>query len=215
VPVARKNENAAGANRERPSLRQAQRQRTRTRIVTAARELFSERQYMVVSADDIATAAGISRATFYLHFSGKEEVLRTILAEDLGRQETAIRLLANLVQPTRAELAQWVEAFFSGFENRRASTQLFSLMLSLDPSYMLQITQRQDEYIQILSERLAAFRLPEDAAARERHRTRMHMLFSGLNNLAFHLAWPECGLDHAAAVEDATDALAEFMEIAA
>jgi len=196
---------------ERPSLRDAQRQLTRTRIIAAARALFAERPYVVVSADDIAGAAGISRATFYLHFGGKEDVLRTILAEDLDRQEILIRLLANQESPTRAQIEGWVRQMFGGYEHWRASMQLFSLIVSLDPSYMKLLTSMQDRYIEILAERHAAFRLSAEPEEREKRRTRCHILFFELTNLAFHLSWPDCGLDHEAAVADATEMLEKFL----
>lgn len=196
---------------ERPTLRDAQRLLTRSRIVHAARELFATQPYVVVSADEIASAAGISRATFYLHFGSKEDVVRTILADDLDRQETSIHLLASLTDPGQADLAQWVESFFRGYEHSRSSTQLFSLIVGFDPSYMKLVNSMQDNYIEILSPTHAAFRLPEEPAARERRRTEIHMLFYELTDLAFHLSWPECGLDRAAAVKDATDRLQAFL----
>jgi len=211
----RKGERARRGRTERPTLRDAQRLLTRSRIVDAARELFATRPYVVVSADEIASAAGISRATFYLHFGGKEDVLRTILAEDLDRQETSIHLLASLTDPGQADLTQWVESFFRGYEHSRSSTQLFSLIVGLDPTYMKLLNAMQDNYIEILAPTHAAFRLPEEPAARERRRTEIHMLFYELTDLAFHLSWPECGLDRAAAVQDVTNRLQAFLTSAA
>ena len=207
----RKSERARRGRAERPTLRDAQRRLTRSRIIDAARELFATRPYVVVSADEIASAASIGRATFYLHFGGKEEVLRTILAEDLDRQESSIHLLASLTDPSRSDLARWIESMFRGYERRRASTQLFSLIVGLDPGYMKHLNAMQDNYIEILSPSHPAFRLPEDPAARERRRTEIHVLFYELTDLAFHLAWPDCGLDRAAAVEDATNRLQAFL----
>jgi len=211
----RKSETARRKRNARPTLRDAQRQLTRSRIIESARELFAVRPYVVVSADDIATAASISRATFYLHFGGKEDVLRTILAEDLDRQEISIRLLANLTDPSRADLAQWVKVMFRAYEHGRASTQLFSLIFGLDPAYMTRISALHDNYIEILAVNHAAFRLPDEPAARERRRTEIHILFYELTQLAFYLCWPDCELDHAAAVKDATRRLQTFLSSAA
>jgi AcrR family transcriptional regulator len=44
----------------------------------AALEAFGEKGYFPVTVDDIVTGAGISRATFYLHFDSKAAVLRTL-----------------------------------------------------------------------------------------------------------------------------------------
>jgi AcrR family transcriptional regulator len=43
-------------------------------IVPAAKALFIERGYEAVSMDDVALAAGVSKATLYAHYASKEEL---------------------------------------------------------------------------------------------------------------------------------------------
>jgi AcrR family transcriptional regulator len=62
----------------RPTLRERQRELTRRSIIDAAVEAFAEKGFVAVTADDFASRAGVSRATFYLYFSGKGEVLRAL-----------------------------------------------------------------------------------------------------------------------------------------
>jgi AcrR family transcriptional regulator len=57
------------------------RDRTRQKLVDTALRLFAERGYVGVRVEDIATEAGVSRATFYKHFAERDE----ILAELFGR----------------------------------------------------------------------------------------------------------------------------------
>ena len=45
---------------------------TRKRLATAARELVLDRGYDATTVDDIANAAGVSRATFFRYFVNKE-----------------------------------------------------------------------------------------------------------------------------------------------
>lgn len=56
-------------------LRQAQQAQTRHRLVAAAHQCFSDRGLAKTTIDDIVKRAGTSRATFYLHFQGKPQVL--------------------------------------------------------------------------------------------------------------------------------------------
>ncbi|WP_280433884.1 TetR family transcriptional regulator [Nocardia carnea] len=56
-------------------LRERKRQATRAAIVRAATELFLDRGFAATSVTDIATAAGVSRRTFFLYFPSKEDVL--------------------------------------------------------------------------------------------------------------------------------------------
>lgn len=51
------------------------REQTRAAIVDAALRLFSEHGYVGVRVEDIAKESGVSRATFYKHFSERDEIL--------------------------------------------------------------------------------------------------------------------------------------------
>jgi AcrR family transcriptional regulator len=65
--------------RKRSLLAQERSRDTRQAIIKAALELWSERGYAEGSADptaeEIAERAGISKATFYLHFARKDDIL--------------------------------------------------------------------------------------------------------------------------------------------
>jgi AcrR family transcriptional regulator len=78
-PPRRRASTAPGVRRERKS------DRTRRRILTAAKQLFDRRGYRDTTVDDITRRADIAHGTFYLYFRGKSEILRelaiTALAE--------------------------------------------------------------------------------------------------------------------------------------
>ena len=85
-------------------MRRAQAQETRTAIVAAASTLFTERGYVATSITDIATEAGVSRATVFNAVGGKPELLirayQTAVRGDepetpLGEQERSRRILAE------------------------------------------------------------------------------------------------------------------------
>lgn len=67
------------------------RERTRREIVRQAMDLFQAAGYNATSLQDIATAAGCSKATVLYHFSSKPAVLAAVL-------EPAAADLANLVE---------------------------------------------------------------------------------------------------------------------
>ena len=57
------------------SQRDRQREETRRRIYLAALDVFRRTGVAPAHIDDIAGAAGVSRASFYFHFPTKEHVL--------------------------------------------------------------------------------------------------------------------------------------------
>ena len=63
------------------SLRAAQKQMTYDLFLSRALELFGTKGYAATTIDDIATATGATRTTFYLHFASKAEVMTALLKE--------------------------------------------------------------------------------------------------------------------------------------
>ena len=57
------------------SLREAQKQLTRDRIVNSALQLFTDKGYSATTIDDIATAAGTTRMTFYAYYPTRLDLM--------------------------------------------------------------------------------------------------------------------------------------------
>ncbi|MFF2029260.1 TetR/AcrR family transcriptional regulator [Arthrobacter sp. NPDC058192] len=62
------------------SLREAQKQLTRDVIVERALELFTEKGYAATTIDEIAAAAGTTRATFYAYYPSRSDLMRDFMA---------------------------------------------------------------------------------------------------------------------------------------
>ena len=61
-----------------PRRRQLYAEQTRTAILNAARELFSEKGYFSTTVDDIAEMAGVAAVTVYVSAGGKSGLLRKL-----------------------------------------------------------------------------------------------------------------------------------------
>ncbi len=57
---------------------------SRDAILQSALELFAKRGYGAVRVEDVARAAGVSRTTFYNHFSEREQILAALFERLLG-----------------------------------------------------------------------------------------------------------------------------------
>lgn len=64
---------------------------TRRALREAAHQLFTERGYAHTSVDDIATAAGVSRRTFFRYYARKQDLLRADMADLLPVLLEALR----------------------------------------------------------------------------------------------------------------------------
>ncbi|MDQ0377634.1 TetR/AcrR family transcriptional regulator [Amycolatopsis thermophila] len=56
-------------------------QSTRAALMAAARELFAERGYQAVPADEIVRAAGVTRGALYHHYGDKQGLFRAVFEE--------------------------------------------------------------------------------------------------------------------------------------
>ena len=95
----------------------------RERLVLAAVDLFTEQGYDVTTVAQIVERAGVTRSTFFRHFTDKREVL-------VAGQETLSRLLAEGIADAPAA-ASPLEAVAAGLE--RASGAMGRMNRELGP----------------------------------------------------------------------------------
>jgi AcrR family transcriptional regulator len=105
-------------------LRRQQRDFTRQRLVDAARELFMRNGTRGTSIDDIAKAAGTSRATFYAHFIDKQDVIREF-ARSMWETAFAIyKQFAALEEWTPKSIGGWMNTLFEAWDQNADTTYI-------------------------------------------------------------------------------------------
>jgi AcrR family transcriptional regulator len=93
-----------------PTLRQEHRDATRRRIIAAARKVFVNKGYARATIEEITAAAGVSRATLYLHFDSKFALLAAATEKVRAEAIVGARQLADvLISGDQADLRRWVE----------------------------------------------------------------------------------------------------------
>jgi AcrR family transcriptional regulator len=100
------------------SLRAAQKQMTYDLFLAKALELFGTKGYLATTIDDIATAAGSTRTTFYLHFSSKAEVMSALLskAEEILTAASDPPLTDVVASGSRELIRNWLDRKFSQWD---------------------------------------------------------------------------------------------------
>lgn len=101
------------------SLREAQKEMTRRMLLDAGLELFGSKGYLVTTVEDIASAVGTTRVTFYAHFPSKGELIKVLIAERLNEVlrrsrssehgSTAFDLVKAVEDGTREAIAAWLD----------------------------------------------------------------------------------------------------------
>jgi AcrR family transcriptional regulator len=96
----------------------------RSAILTAAQDVFAGRGYHGSSIDEIAQAAGISKALIYEHFPSKKDLHVSLL--DMHVQELFDRLAANAAteEPGEVRLRRGLDAFLGWVEEQRGAFRM-------------------------------------------------------------------------------------------
>lgn len=70
-------------------------------ILAAAAKLFAERGFEATSINDVAAAAGLSKAGIYHYYESKTVILRTMLTEHLNAVSEIVDIALNTSDPPR------------------------------------------------------------------------------------------------------------------
>jgi AcrR family transcriptional regulator len=98
----------------------ATRQRNRNRILDAATELLSSGQPLTkLSVNRIAQSAGISRATFYLHFASKRDLMTALTKREIEPWLDSAMPALQAGTITRDEIEQLSQALVAVYRAHR------------------------------------------------------------------------------------------------
>lgn len=147
------------------SLRDEQRRLTRRRLIEGALVAFDRKGYAATTIDDIVAEANASRATFYLHFKRKADVV-LVLAERLGRRWRELyRDLTAGGAPSREQLSAWLDAMVDNYETNRVSLEAIEHAVAIEPEVAEVRLANNRESIGVMADSIMASRggNPEDA----------------------------------------------------
>jgi AcrR family transcriptional regulator len=139
------------------TLRTLQKESTRLLIRETARAQFSSLGLAATQVDQIALAAGISRATFYLHFKDKEDVLRDIALDYTPRALAVMRGLKGPA-PTKSDILAWLEEWVALVRAERAATMIFTELSQSDAGMPAYVQKIVEQIVEALAEKNVAFR---------------------------------------------------------
>lgn len=134
-PSTRTREPADDApRRPRRSLREAQREFTRQHLLDAAHEIFLEKGYAATSIEDVASAAGTTRATFYMHFRSKCDLVKALMAETGEAGYALWTPLGELAaEPRREAVRAWLESTIAWWTDARQEITIFLQASAIEP----------------------------------------------------------------------------------
>lgn len=114
------------------TLRQEQRQLARQRIIDAAQRMFLKKGYTGATVDEIAVDAGLSRATFYLYFKSKKEVIAALVEENIGPFRDLFAVLPLDPDSSEREIQRWIDGLFAYYDRMQERVSVYREAAILD-----------------------------------------------------------------------------------
>jgi AcrR family transcriptional regulator len=153
-------------------LREQQRAYTRKRLMEAAGQVFAARGYPDATVDEIASEAGASRATFYLHFKSKTDLVAALVAESIPFSVERYRLLDQLLvrhdANLRDDLHEWLSGWLGIWRESADSSHALLQAAMLEPEVEELRLRNSEELVDALGQYFAGLPEADREPARER-----------------------------------------------
>ncbi|MFJ9173826.1 TetR/AcrR family transcriptional regulator [Streptomyces sp. NPDC102360] len=125
------------------NLRQAQKQMTRRLLLESGLELFTTKGYAATKVDEIATAAGTTRVTFYAYFPSRTDLMKALIDERLNEAlqrvrspehgSTAQDLVATVAGGTAEGIGAWLRRTADSWPEIRPIIRVGRDAAAIDP----------------------------------------------------------------------------------
>lgn len=142
--------------RQGPRL-MGKKQATRARIIDRAVPLFSQHSYESITMESIASAAGISRATIYLHFKTKAELVAAMLERLSPDVVESYRQLDGCAPDDVTGIRQWVNHTSRMWVDERPRLETLEHALAIEPIVARQWYETLSASAEAMTHHLARF----------------------------------------------------------
>lgn len=157
-------------------------------MLAAASAAFCANGYLAVTVDDIASNAGVSRMTFYRHFSGKAELAIALFELNVAAWMPRFRAITQHRRINVEIVRNWIADLF---EADRQSGQLLRVFMqaNAEGSGFTEVAQGLlDQLIEELGEHLPAFALDPNSPADRKRRLEAWLLLYEILDQSNHAA---------------------------
>lgn len=184
---------ARGRPPGRTAFQEEKRQQTRAAILEAAGELFAATPYVYATIDDIIRVAGISRATFYMHFESKLALALAIYDGIAVDWMEIFDRLPSVSTHEPGELTVWIRSLAALYVDHGYVTSLVGQLEIFESSFRQRLHDDRNTLIDRLG--VAGVGGFVDAAGKGEaaflQRARAHLLLRRIDQICGDLSLPD------------------------
>jgi AcrR family transcriptional regulator len=196
-----------GPARKRRTLRDRHKEFTGNQLLAAALEQFINRGYLPTTIDDIAEHAGTSRATFYLHFRNKEDVVEELVKPI--RQSSRLDLadfFSALMSSEDLDMRSWIESQLEWRRQHHDVLKIWNEAATVSQS----LQSPAAVHAQVIAEAVIGHRSRSKREARQARRLQVLFLCSWAGHERILQAWEAAAIPMSA--EEVVDHLTDVWE---
>ncbi|MET0274492.1 MAG: helix-turn-helix domain-containing protein [Phenylobacterium sp.] len=161
-----------------PTRRALAKQQTRTKVLAAARRLFSEQGYEGATIRDIAAAAGMSTGAVFANFTDKSDLFREIMMADMAALADAMREAASRGKTVDDALLKMFQAGYAFYKTQLPLARAaFSVSWTPEDGPMLRTNAAVDVLHDLISSELNAGIARGELSQEAEVKLRAQMLF--------------------------------------
>ncbi len=179
-------------------MRDLQKEQTLGLLVKSASHLFRRKGYSNTMVEEIAARAGTSRATFYLHFQRKWQVVFHI-AQDSINPETIdfYRRLDSFGLPTDDQLRGWLYDAVDFYERHAAFLVVYRQAILIEPDLAKKQIELLRECVEVMPNYLARW----GEERKEEAKLRLNMLTFQISDVVMRFIRNEIKVERELLVE--------------
>ncbi|TKJ22186.1 TetR/AcrR family transcriptional regulator [Blastococcus sp. CCUG 61487] len=185
------------------TVREELREVTRQRLLSAAEAVFQRDGYSGTTVGNIASTANVSRATFYVHFTDKSDVLMTLMRANLAETPDYWREVdAALVLGDRDALRASLRNTLNWYAQHANLLRPLREALAANPTLAQRVEGSFAGFADEMTGYLAGVR-PQD---RDRAHLRLQLLMIQLDQLAYRIVvLGQKSIDREVMLDEVTD----------
>lgn len=139
------------------TARAAQKEATRSRLIDAAIEVFSQKGYTAATIDEITQRAGSTPTTLYLHFSSKVGLVRHVLERADPHFDQAYQELSQIAaDPSPEAVRSWLSKMMTTWVSVSPVMKGVYEAAAVNAEVRATLTKAQDGQARALAEALRA-----------------------------------------------------------
>jgi len=127
-----------------PKVTAEYKESTRSRILTAALEVFSRKGYASASMDDIVGRSGLSKGALYWYFESKEELFLALQDRQLASSLARLKARSGPTVSAMAKLEGAAEVAFESLIGKDREASEMNMEFNLAAMRMRPVQRRQD-----------------------------------------------------------------------